>query len=59
MYQKIKRGGAIVQPYKLTKLNKAEFKRAFSTSRPYLADPISGALAFVAGTAGSAIAIPL
>lgn len=58
MYQKIKRG-AYNQPYKLTKLNKAEFKRAFSTSRPYSADPISGGLAFVAGTAGSALAVPL
>lgn len=46
------------QPYKLTKLNIPKFKRAFSTSRPYSADPVSG-LTFAVGTMSSAISVPL
>ena len=46
------------QPHKLTKVSTAEWKRAFSTSRPRLVDPVSGGLAFAA-TASGPLSVPI
>jgi len=46
------------QPHKLTKVSTAEFKKAFSTSRPRLVDPVSGGLAFAA-TASGPLTVPI
>jgi hypothetical protein len=54
------RGAKYLNPHKLKSLNVAKFKKAFSTSKPHFADPITGsALVLIPATAQATVIFPI